>query len=120
MKAVANKVVQAGEEGKLSDKVVLRSMLETISRNFHVKEKGRRYKPSVQQFYENLLILGGPRLAKFVSINLDGLGLNTVYEWRRKNATSLHPDGSIITYKSSLKFIEKRLMSTRFVHQCQF
>ena len=68
----------------------LKSMLETICRNFHVKEKGRRYKPSVQQFYEVLLMLGGPRLAKFVSINLDGPGLNTIYEWRGKNAISLH------------------------------
>ena len=94
LRAVANKIVQAGEEGKLKEHNVLTDLLHTVSHNFHVSEKGRRFKASVKHFYEVILTLGGPQLANFVSINLDGPGMNTLYDWRAKGKVKTTADGS--------------------------
>eukprot|EP00112_Aurelia_sp_Birch-Aquarium-sp1_P008356 Seg1918.2 transcript_id=Seg1918.2/GoldUCD/mRNA.D3Y31 product="hypothetical protein" protein_id=Seg1918.2/GoldUCD/D3Y31 len=50
-----------------------------------------RNKKSVQEFYEALLIIGGPRLATFVAQNLGGPGIHTIYTWRHKRQLDLQP-----------------------------
>ena len=89
MKAVAHKLVTAANEGKLRKKNVLSGMIQTVAKNLHRQPQGRRFETSVQEFYEVILILGGPRLARFVAENLDGPGINTIYHWRQTNSLSL-------------------------------
>ena len=68
LKAISYKLEKAGQQGMFSDKQVLRDMLECIANNFHVKgSQSKRYKALVQQFFEVVLIWGGPQLANFVA-----------------------------------------------------
>ena len=103
MKAVAHKLVVAANDGKLKKKQVLSDMLQTVAHNLHRQPKGRRYNKSVQEFYEVLLILGGPRLARFVAENLDGPGINTMYHWRQMNSLKLKTH---VCESNMLQFIE--------------
>ena len=43
MKSISHQLTLAEEEGKFKDQGVLKSWLETISRNLHVQNKGQRY-----------------------------------------------------------------------------
>ena len=55
---------------------MLLDTLETIAENLHVKSiRGNRYKASVREFYEVILILGGPRLANFASCKVCYVGI---------------------------------------------
>ncbi len=66
--------------------------LETVAKNFHVKGvKGKRYKQSVRYIYERLLIIGGPKLCNFLSINLAGPLTDAVYQWRKVQMVKLKP-----------------------------
>lgn len=57
LKAISYKLEKAGQQGMFSDKQVLRDMLECVANNFHVKAaQGKRYKASVQEFFEVVLI----------------------------------------------------------------
>ena len=68
----------------LDDKVVLKDLLESTPRNFHIKVKEKRYKASVTEFYKVIMYWGGPCLASFISINLSGPEIHSVYQWRNK------------------------------------
>ena len=61
------------------------AMLETVSRNLHVEKNGKRYRPSFKLFLEVLLMLGGPRIATFVAINLGGPEIHSIYRWRNQH-----------------------------------
>ena len=98
-KTMAYKLAKAGQEGKLTDRIVLADTLQTVASNLHVKEKGKRFRASVQQFYESILILGGPRLASFVSYNLHGPDIHTVYTWRQKRSRIIDADASPSTFQ---------------------
>ena len=88
--AIPHKIVVAEKQGKFKDKNVLLDTLETIAENLHVKSiRGNRYKASVREFYEVILILGGPRLANFVSCNLNGPSIDSIYNWRSREIPSL-------------------------------
>ena len=89
MKAIAHKLICAANNGSFDDKNVLLDTLKTVSRNLHTKKRGRRYEESCRQFYEVLLILGGPSIAKFVALNLDGPDIDTIHHWRRKSKLNL-------------------------------
>ena len=92
MKAVTNNLIKAQEKGLLNDHKVLFDTIESVARNFHVRgPKGNRYKSSTRHFFESLLILGGPRIANFVAINMGGPNLNSIYRWRKINLISLKP-----------------------------
>ena len=43
----------------------------------------------MQQFYEVLLILGGPRLAAFVALNLGGPDASSCYRWKNKESINI-------------------------------
>ena len=58
-------------------------MLETVSRNLHVEKNGKRYHPSL--FLKVLLMMGGPRIAIFVAINLGGPEIHSIYRWRNQH-----------------------------------
>lgn len=91
MKAVCYQLTTAAEDGQLETKTVLKDFLETVGRNLHVEKKGKRYKCSLKMFYEVVLLWGGPRLANFVSMNLFGPELHSVYRWRTENSIHLEP-----------------------------
>ncbi len=92
LKAIYYNLTKADQQGLLKDMTVFLDTIETVARNFQAKGPGgRRYKASVQQFYEALLILGGPKLCKFVSLNLQGPNIHTVYHWLQSNVIKFKP-----------------------------
>ena len=85
IRGICHQLEKAAEHGALDDQGVLMDMLEATARNFHPKGKtGKRYKASLKQFLEVILYWGGPRLATFVSINLLGPEIHSVYCWRNQ------------------------------------
>ena len=91
MKAVTYKLVNAANKGLLKDELVLKDLVCTVADNIHRKGTGKRYSKSLHDFYEAILIIGGPKLATFVAMNIGGPGLDTVYHWRRQNRVDLKP-----------------------------
>ena len=89
VKAVCFKLQKAADLGLLDDKTTLKAMLETVSRNLHVKTNGKRYQPSFKLFLEVLLMLGGPRIATFVAINLGGPEIHSIYRWRNQHSVDI-------------------------------
>ena len=59
--------------------------LDTISQNLCKKKKWKRYSATSKDFYEVLLMMGGPRLCDFVSQNLDGPHVHSAMVWRNDN-----------------------------------
>lgn len=86
---ICRKLNQAAEEGVLEDKVVLKDFLESVANNLHVKKQGKRYKSSLQMFFEIILIWGGPRIANFVALNLFGPEIHSIYRWRKTQTPHL-------------------------------
>ena len=89
MKAVCRQLVKADEQGLLKDHNVVVDLFATIAQNLHVQKNGKSYKMSVQMFYEVLLNWGGPRLANFVAININGPRIHSVYRWRNQLKVTL-------------------------------
>ena len=89
MKAVCRQLVKADEQGLLKDHNVVVDMFATIAQNLHVQKNGKRYKMSVQMFFEVLLNWGGPRLANFVASNINGPEIHSVYRWRNQHKVTL-------------------------------
>lgn len=77
--APAYKLSKAGQEGKFTDKHVLLDTLNTVANNLNVKARGKRFKASVKHFYKTILILGGPRLARFVAQNVHDPDIHTIW-----------------------------------------
>ena len=86
---ICHQLSVAAEKGQLEDHHVLKDVLETTARNFHVEKHGKRYKASVKMFYEVLLMWGGPRLAVFVALNLNGPEIHSIYKWRKQKDVHL-------------------------------
>ena len=61
----------------------------TVSRNLHFEKNGKRYRPSFKLFLEVLLMLGGPRIATFVAINLGGPEIHSIYRWRNQHRVDI-------------------------------
>ena len=59
-KSIVHRLNSALQKGLLNDKTVLRDMLDTVSRNLHVKKNRKRYEASVKMFLNVVLIWGGP------------------------------------------------------------
>ncbi|XP_072023023.1 uncharacterized protein [Amphiura filiformis] len=91
MKAICHQLQKADAEGKLKDKSVLNGLLEAIGRNLHVEKKGKRYPAPLQTFFEVILMWGGPRLANFVSLNIFGPEIHSMFRWRKQKAFQLLP-----------------------------
>lgn len=89
MKAICHQFTKADEEGKFEDEFVLRDMLETVARNLHVKKQGKQYKASTQMFFVVLLIWDGPGVATFVSNNMFGPEIHSVFCWRKEHSLEL-------------------------------
>lgn len=64
-------------------------MLETVSRNLHVKKNNKWYRPSFKLFLEVLLMLGGPRIATVVATNLGGPKIHSIYRWRNQHRVDM-------------------------------
>lgn len=60
-------------------------MAETVSQNLHVKKNGKQYRLSSKLFLQFLLMLGGPKIATFVALNLGGPEVNSIYCWRNQH-----------------------------------
>ena len=58
------------------------AMLETVSRNLHAEKNGKQYHPLL---FLEVLMLGGPRIATFVAINLGGPEIHSIYRWRNQH-----------------------------------
>ena len=91
IKAMCARFNIASDQGLLKDQGVLKEFLKTVSQNFHVSKNGKRYKTSVQEFYEVLLIWGGPQLACFVCDNMFGPNIDTVHRSKRPNTKCFEP-----------------------------
>ena len=89
MKAILHLLDKAYKAGKFKERSCLLDTLQSISHKLNANPKGKRHKGSNQMFYEVLLTLGGPKLAKFVAANLEGPDLSTIYRWRTKNRLNL-------------------------------
>ena len=89
LKAVCFHLNKAANEGKLKDKTVLTSFLETVGHNLHVSSHGKRYQSSLQMFYEVILLWGGPRIANFVAMNMFGPEIHTIFRWRKEHTKPL-------------------------------
>ena len=89
MKSVCHLLSQADEKNLFKDKTVLKDYLNTIARNLHASRKGRRYMTSTKQFYQVLLMLGGPKVANFVALNMCGPEIHTIYRWRKESAIDM-------------------------------
>ena len=63
------------------------AMLEAVSRNLHAEKNGKQYHPLL--FLEVLLMLGGPRIATFVAINLGGPEIHSIYRWRNQHRVDI-------------------------------
>ena len=112
LKAICYNLPKADQQGLLNDRTVFIDTIETVARNFQARSpRGRRYNASVQQFYEALLILGGPEVCNFVSLNLQGPNIHTVYHWRQSNVIKFKPgilgDNFIQVYALLKKIKEK-------------
>ena len=97
-RAITHKIWKAGEEGKFADKQVLLDTIQTVANNLNVKPRRKRFQISVRQFYETILILGDPWLAPFVSENMDGPDIHTIYGWRQRNIKKVLTDASTETF----------------------
>ena len=62
------------------------SILDTVSQNLCTKKTGKRYSTTSKDFYEVLLMMGGPRLGDFLSQRLDGPQIHSAMFWRNDNA----------------------------------
>ena len=112
LKAICYNLPKADQQGLLNDRTVFIDTIETVARNFQARSpRGRRYNASVQQFYEALLILGGPKVCNFVSLNLQGPNIHTVYHWWQSNVIKFKPgilgDNFIQVYALLKKIKEK-------------
>ena len=89
--AVTKQIAKAAGNGMLDDKVTLLQFLQDMAHNLNVKGKnGKRYSISMKMFYEVLLLWGGPRLANFMSINMGGPEIHSIYRWRKELSLSLN------------------------------
>ena len=90
IKSICHNLDKAAAAGKLDDQEVLKDVLETTAKNFHVKGKtGNRYKATLKTFYEIIMLWGGPRLANFIAANLYGPEVHSIYRWRKKSSYHL-------------------------------
>lgn len=87
MKAVCYNLQKAADSGLLEDKNTFKGMLETVARNFHVEKNGKRYQAPFKLFLEVLLLWGGPRIANFVALNLEGPEIHSIHRWRNQHRT---------------------------------
>ena len=106
MRAICKGLVHAHEEGKLENKDVLLSLLSSTAKNFHVRgNKGKRYEAPLKNFFEVLMIYGGPRIASFVSVNLEGPMMSSIRRWTKDASVSWSlrdTDANIIIFKDIL------------------
>ena len=80
---------RAAHEGKLESEKVLKEVLTTCGNNICKKKQGKRYNKTVKEFYEVLMYWDGPRIATFVTLNLLGPEVLTLYRWRKKKDIEL-------------------------------
>mgnify|MGYP001795138430 FL=1 len=73
-KSIVYNLRNAYKKGYLSDKSTVLQLVRNVTANLNRKGHGKRYDSLTEQFYEALLIIGGPRVAKFVADNMNGPG----------------------------------------------
>ena len=87
MKSICHQLSTAFDLNYFKNKNVLLGTLKTVAHNFHVKgKKENRFEDPVKKFYEGLMIIGGPKVLSYVSINLNGPQKDSVYRGRKKNS----------------------------------
>ena len=108
--AICHQLSVAAETGQLDNRHVLKDVLSTTAQNFHVQKEGNRYKGSLKMFYEVLLTWGGPRLASFVALNLNGPEVHSIYRWRKEKDVQLSVGLSLHNFQTVSK-IYKDIMA---------
>lgn len=73
-RAVTFNLRLAYRKGYLTDKKRVLEFIGNVTANLRRKNTGKRYNDVSTKFYESLIIMGGPRIAKFVADNLQGPG----------------------------------------------
>lgn len=82
--AVCSSLQMAHERGLLSGKNKVIAFIKTLTTNLTKKPQGKRYDTFSKSLYEVLKIWGGWRMARFVSMNLDGPADSTVKRITRR------------------------------------
>lgn len=100
MKAVCYNLQKAPANGLLEDRNILKGLLEMVSKNFHVEKNDKRYQAPFKLFLEVLLFWGGPRIANFVTINLGGPEIHSIYRWHNQHRTELDGESRKLTLSS--------------------
>ena len=80
-------VCEAHNKGKLQGKDAVWEFVQYIFHNLVPSKSGRRYSASTQSNYEMIKLWGGPRLHRFISLNLDGPSISTTLRQVRKSLT---------------------------------
>ena len=73
-RAVTFNLRLAYRKGYLTDKKRVLEFSGNVTANLRRKNTGKRYNDVSTKFYESLIIMGGPRIVKFVADNLQGPG----------------------------------------------
>ena len=110
MKAICKRLTKAYDEKKLENKHVLLGLLQSVAKNFHIKgNTGKRYPAPLRKFYESLLIMGGPKIAMFVALNLEGPMMSSVYTWRNNEKVSWSREDLKVNIKIAREIISKAI-----------
>ena len=80
-------VCEAHKKGKLQGKDAVWEFVQDIFHNLVHSKLGRRYSASTHSIYEMIKSWGGPRLHRFISLNLDGPSISTNLRQVRKSLT---------------------------------
>ena len=78
-KAIIYNLRCAYEKGYLSDKDNVLSLIQNVTANLQKKNHGKRYEKISKNFYEALMLIGGPRVTRCVADNMNGPGELSFY-----------------------------------------
>ena len=94
----------------MNDKNVLLDCLKSVSKNLFVRGKeGKRYKGTLMDFYLGCLIMGGPRLAEYMSVNLFGPHVDHLLKVKSKRRFKCDPGCTSRNFEN-VASIYKKLM----------
>ena len=110
MKAICKRLTKAYDGKKLENKHVFFGLLQSVTKNFHIKgNTGKRYPAPLRKFYESLLIMGGSKIAMFVALNLEGPMMSSVYTWHNNEKVSWSREDLKVNIKIAREIILKAI-----------
>lgn len=78
-------VYEAHKQGKMQGKDAVWDFVKDIFHNLMHPKVGKRYRTSTKYLFEMIKLRGGPRLHRFISLNLDGPSIFTTLRQVRKS-----------------------------------